>query len=343
MKKSVFMAFIASVCLITSACSGQGTGVSVTSGEATTVETTEAVKNTEKPTEIETEPETKEYTAVELASKNLDEIKTIMGDNYKSEHVQLSNAFSSSGTPYIYNYDVLPGFAFATDEEDYYGISIMDGAKLNDQISSDMTYNQIADIIGDMEGGLVGQENNIACSNVVDGYNVTFCFIENDYIRNNKASGGKISSDVLKGGDPELQSIGLRREPTVKATEQPIYETTKAPSTSDYSSYLGVWSYKDTHEMKTTLNFQEINGINVKFELSKGNNINVADTIITGEIVDGVIDFEYIDGWGSIGHGTITLNENSVHVFCVQDESNTYKSPAYRGASLACDETLTRQ
>ena len=90
MKKSVFMAFIASVCLITSACSGQGTGVSVTSGEATTVETTEAVKNTEKPTEIETEPETKEYTAVELASKNLDEIKTIIGQ-LAPEHRELVN------------------------------------------------------------------------------------------------------------------------------------------------------------------------------------------------------------------------------------------------------------
>ena len=83
--------------------------------------------------------------------------------------------------------------------------------ELNDQISSDMTYNQIADIIGDMDGNLVGQDYNIACSKVVDGYNICFCFIENDYIRNNKASGGKISSSLLKDGNPKLQSIGLIR------------------------------------------------------------------------------------------------------------------------------------
>ena len=86
-----------------------------------------------------------------------------------------------------------------------------------------------------------------------------------------------------------------------------------------------------------------IDGNKVEFELTKGNILTVADANISGLIVDGVIDFEYIDGWGSKGHGTITLNEDSVHVYCVQNESNTYNSPSYRGASLDCDETLTRQ
>lgn len=180
-------------------------------------------RTTEKPTEKSTEnpTETKTYTAVELAGKSLDEIKSIMGGNYKSEHIQLSNAFSSDGTSYVYNYDVLPGFAFETYDNDYRGISIMDGAKLNDQISSDMTYNQIADIIGEMDGNLVGQDYNIACSKVVDGYNICFCFIENDYIRNNKTSGGIISSNLLKGGNPKLQSIGLIKgsEESTKSVE----------------------------------------------------------------------------------------------------------------------------
>ena len=185
-------------------------------------------KPTEKPTDKAVEipthkpTETKEYTAVELASKSLDEIIEIMGGDYTSEHVQLSNAFSSSGAPYIYNYDVLPGFAFETYDNYYRGISIMDGAKLNDKISSDMTYNQIADEIGDMEGMLVAQEGNIACSKTVDGYSVAFCFIENDYIRNNKDNSGKITSDVLRGGNPSLQSIGLIMNTEPESEEQPI-------------------------------------------------------------------------------------------------------------------------
>ena len=81
----------------------------------------------------------RQYTAMELADMSLDEIKALMGGEYTSEHVQLSNAFSSDGTSYVFNYAVLPGFAFETYENDYRGISIMDGAKLDDRISSDMT------------------------------------------------------------------------------------------------------------------------------------------------------------------------------------------------------------
>ena len=174
---------------------------------------TEEEYTAEIPTHKPTEAPKTTYTAVQLISKSFDEIKEIMGGEYSSEHIQLSNAFSSDGTSYIYNYDVLPGFAFETYENDYRGISIMDGAKLNDRISSDMTYNQITNEIGDMEGMLVAQDDNIACSNTVDGYRVIFCFIENDYIRKNK-EGGKISSNVLRGGNPKLQSIGLFREST---------------------------------------------------------------------------------------------------------------------------------
>ena len=186
-----------------------GTTESVDTVKQTETKVTE--KQTEKQTEAPTEKPTErhEYTAVELAEKSLDEIIDIMGGDYESETLQLSNAFSSSGCSYVYNYDVFPGIAFATGEDSYYGISIMDGAKLNNSISSDMTYDQIADVIGEMDGMFVGQGGNISCSADVDGYRVSFCFIENDYIENNK-TGGTITSDVLRAGNPNLQSIGLR-------------------------------------------------------------------------------------------------------------------------------------
>ena len=149
-------------------------------------------------------------TAVELAGYSYDGIIDLMGGVYQHDRLQLSNAFSSDGCPYIYNYQVLPGFAFATMNGDYFGISIMDGAKLNDYISSDMSYNQIADIIGDMEGRIVAQENNIACGAEIDGYHVTFCFIQNSYIRSHRTS-PVITSDLMREGNPSLQSIGLRK------------------------------------------------------------------------------------------------------------------------------------
>ena len=60
-----------------------------------------------------------------------------------------------------------------------------------------------------MDGFLAGQEGNIMCRNTVDEYNVTFCFIENSYIREN-SDGAQLSGDLLRAGNPELQSIGLR-------------------------------------------------------------------------------------------------------------------------------------
>ena len=160
--------------------------------------------------ETTTESKTREYTAVELASMSLDEIKAIMGGDFESNRLQLSNAFSSDGCQYVYNNSVLPGFAFATNNDGYYGISIMNGAKLNNRISSDMTYTQIADIIGDMDGGMAGQGSGPVCSTTVDGYSVTFCFMDNDYLRQHR-SGGQVSSDLLRQGNPVLQSIGLRK------------------------------------------------------------------------------------------------------------------------------------
>lgn len=229
MKRIIMIALLCTICLTVTACSGNKASFTVSTDNPTTQSTTAASTEkvtemateivtekptdavTESPTEIETEPEVVEYTAIELAGKSLNEIIDIMGGDYEANHLQLSNAFSSSGCPYIYNENKLPGFAFVAQEGDtsYSGISIMNGAKLNDSISSDMTYNQIADIIGDMDGFLAGQEGNIVCRGSVGGYNVTFCFIENNYIRENK-SGGQLSSALLREGNPELQSIGLR-------------------------------------------------------------------------------------------------------------------------------------
>lgn len=229
MKRIIMIALLCTICLTVTACSGNKASFTVSTDNPTTQSTTSASTEkvtemateivtekptdavTESPTEIETEPEVVEYTAVELAGKSLNEIIDTMGGDYEANHLQLSNAFSSDGCPYIYNENKLPGFAFVAQEGDtsYSGISIMNGAKLNDSISSDMTYNQIADIIGDMDGFLAGQEGNIVCRGSVEGYNITFCFIENNYIRENK-SGGQLSSALLREGNPELQSIGLR-------------------------------------------------------------------------------------------------------------------------------------
>lgn len=208
--KKVFCIILSAIIMTAVLLSGCGSGGSKETFSKATAGETAAATVTE--TESVTESATQEYTAVQLASKRMDEIKEIMGGDYQTERAQLCNAFSSEPINYIHNYDVLPGFAFTGDgSNEYYNIAIINGGKLNNKISSDMTYSQIADIIGDMDGMMIGQGYNLAATATVDGYTVTFCFMLNDYL-SDKIVGGKITSDEMRAGDPEIQSIGLLRE-----------------------------------------------------------------------------------------------------------------------------------
>ena len=186
MKKplSIILLSALMVALTATGCSNPVGDLIQPSGSVDASSAEPTVQPTDTPATASTQD--RQYTAMELADMSLDEIKALMGGEYTSEHVQLSNAFSSDGTSYVFNYAVLPGFAFETYENDYRGISIMDGAKLDDRISSDMTYTQIADMIGEMDGRIIGQEGNIVCTKIMNGYQVSFCFIENEYIRSNK-------------------------------------------------------------------------------------------------------------------------------------------------------------
>ena len=69
MKKVIIIAMVCSICLATSACSGQTTE-STETASSTTQNVIETTISTEKPTEPPTE--TIEYTAIELADKSLD-------------------------------------------------------------------------------------------------------------------------------------------------------------------------------------------------------------------------------------------------------------------------------
>ena len=361
MKKplSIILLSALMVALTATGCSNPVGDLIQPSGSANASSAEPTVQPTDTPATASTQD--RQYTAMELADMSLDEIKALMGGEYTSEHVQLSNAFSSDGTSYVFNYAVLPGFAFETYENDYRGISIMDGAKLDDRISSDMTYTQIADMIGEMDGRIIGQEGNIVCTQIMNGYQVSFCFIENEYIHSNKESAGRVSGSVLRNGNPALQSIGLLREPPVTPTEapetEPEPEPTQAPAESAYSSYLGSWSHTDEPNeipeevrnnetayktfmnrlITTSLKMKEINGNMATFELTRGNIVAIADTTVTAEITDGTIDFTYTDSWFNQGHGTITLNGDSVYVSCQEDQSGHNAR-----AHLTCDVVLTR-
>ena len=114
----------------------------------------------------------------------------------------------------------------------------------------------------------------------------------------------------------------------------------------DYSSYLGTWEYvlngsgepDDPYAVVTSVTFNEINSNNVYLTIFKGNIAKVCQIDVYGQIIDGKIDFSYDkDGWENSGHGTITLNEDSIHLYA---EVDSYGPNARMG--LSCDDTLYR-
>ncbi len=211
--------------VLVSACSG-GNQISVDVTEApkeTAAATIAAV--TEQVTEPTTEPLTtqapetktsaKVYTGIELAGMNLQDIVAVMGEEYDTVNGVLTPAFSSESITYLYNNSILPGFYFTGFQEgnldtNRFSIAIKDGAKLKNSVSSDMTYNELAVVIGDFDVQAVGGWSLVHYADV-DGHSVAFCIEANDYLKQNM-SGGRASSELLREANPNLHSIGLRTD-----------------------------------------------------------------------------------------------------------------------------------
>lgn len=149
------------------------------SDQIPTSQLAETEVSTEKPTEIETEPKTKEYTALELADKSLAEIIDIMGGDFNVEYGVEHLIYYTSPAPCIYNDSTLPGFAFfvkpredidleelsspegnlndvKTDiitgkYDSFYFMGVYDNAKYDENISADMTYKEVSEVLNSYE------------------------------------------------------------------------------------------------------------------------------------------------------------------------------------------------
>ena len=196
-----------------------------TTDAQTTEKLTEVV--TEKPAEPTTEaPKEKEYTAEELLTKSVSEVVEILNDDITVEYNGSHSFFgSSTGSLCFYNFDILPGFVFSPKGVIYYPnetelndvksdilagkydtlsfIAVIDGANLCEEISADLTYNEISSITGNYATrppagqGLITQDLTVFCKNAAnasvtyetsneamqhmsnDGYDVDFLKQEN--------------------------------------------------------------------------------------------------------------------------------------------------------------------
>ena len=212
---SGILAVLLAVLLFLSACSNQnnnGTGTDTEPPQSETVsEKTDLYNDVDEYTE--SHMERTEYTGIELAGMNLNDIlDNIFGGDYETSMEMRSIAFSSEPINYFHNDNILPGFAFTSgsgSSHSGYCIAITNGAKLNDSISSDMTYNEIADVIGDFDVQAIGGEWSLIHYADIDGYSVAFCVKANDYLKQNM-TGGHASRELLRAANPKLKSIGIR-------------------------------------------------------------------------------------------------------------------------------------
>ena len=203
--------------------------------------------------ENSTEP-SDSYTAMDLIDKSLSEITGLMGDYTIEKKKDYSPGFGTGGgVIYLLNEETMPGIAVAPayssgiyadykngvdirekiKNDSYYldGIAVYGNGKLNENISADMTYKELAAEIGDF--GTHGAAQALCYSTEIDGYKIGFWFPADSGLVS-RAKNGKVSSEDMKKYNPKLSSIAVfTNDSSQKATTA---KATTTPSTSSKTS-----------------------------------------------------------------------------------------------------------
>lgn len=201
--------------------------------DSRTVEfTLDGIKETTTiPVTRQTEPPKTTYTAMDLIDMDLSEIVGIMGNDYQLNKQRFSTAFGSDPVLMIYHETTLPGLAVCPSYSSgiyqhikdgldvrekiqqgdyaYDGIAVYGSGKLNDKISADMTYSEVAAEIGDFDTQGVAQ-GTLVYSTQIDGKRVSFFFAayENKSLEQ-RVQNNKVTAADMKEVDPKLASIAV--------------------------------------------------------------------------------------------------------------------------------------
>ena len=214
-----------------------------------TMSVTETDGGTDITINAKLEKEETTYTAVDLIDKSIPEIIELMGDEFEvSSSSQREINFS--------NNDVFPGMTFWIDSNDYSNKSIeiknndiyVDGqsvktdlksgkyklsdigvrseGKINSDLNAGMTYNEIADIIGDFSveasrpphvgGALPALGVSLKYLYKTDGKVIEFHFSYNDIVKNpNDENGQKVfTANEVRNVDPKLTGVFVYKDST---------------------------------------------------------------------------------------------------------------------------------
>lgn len=263
MKRLIALLMVFGMMFIISACGNKTDTIKPTTTQSTTDQTE---KSTEKPTEKSTEKPTeapKQYTGEELLVKTVPEILELMDYEITVEW----KGYEGSGMLGFYNNDKLPGFVFCPntpfDYEDVKNdletvkkrildkefadltfIVMTDGAKLNDSISSDMSYQQISEAIGSYELQPPTGEGNIKQDLTTHISNTSSARVTYQTSKDAMKHSGPEGFDVeyVKQENPKaefIQAYVSGYASTAKKTEEPMKEVDKKTAYSAYADVLG--------------------------------------------------------------------------------------------------------
>lgn len=179
-----------------------------------------------EPSEKQSKNNDDEYTAQELAGMSLSQIVDILGPDFEIATDGEYLIYYTSPSVHIYNFDVLPGYIFYIDginpyfesESDIENerqkiidgeydrvsfIGLVDDAKLDSDVSADMTYNELTQVYGDFEMPSPAGAGTVCYSED----NVVLCFNYKDIADGDPFSGNGYTVQVLKKYNPPLEYI----------------------------------------------------------------------------------------------------------------------------------------
>lgn len=201
-----------------------------------------------------------EYTAEDLINKPVKEIVELMsGKIYTSEYPY------SMGGNYFYNYDIFPGMKFYVFPDSYdnntkeefiqevknnngllYGIQVEESgvgfSYKNHPISTDMDYNQLTEIIGEMKckrgtGALIsGAWDGIAYTTETDNCKATINFDVNWDVSKYLSEDIEIPVSEMKEHNPKIKNIAIVTKPeqSTVATDKSLAEIAQEVSPNKY-------------------------------------------------------------------------------------------------------------
>ena len=293
----------------------------------------------ESDTRLSDEQVEDKYKAEDLIDKSIPDIIDIMGGDFEVEYGGEKLVYYTSPTIIMYNDTTLPGFAFYIDEatldyqngknikenikqgkyKNYSFLALLDDAKLNDDISANMKYNELTQCLGEFDCSGIAGANTYSYYTDTIGEQTIYLFKADDSLLSSY-SGGDIKKEWLKEHNPMLSAIIVY--PKSDEDKQDSESSTESEEKS---------SDKDWKQLYINMIEDDIDPNT--FSLVKVDNDDIPELVFTGSAVGGTKIAWVKDGEleiQTIGYGEFQYYEKQGLFYCQYINHGIYKDSVYK-------------